>query len=132
MKQKRLGNRTMNKRLYYGTAAMALIIIEIFIACFVHDSLIRPYGGDILIVGVIYFFVKTIYPKRIPYLPLGIFFFAVGVECLQYIDIVTILGLEEYKFFGVLIGTTFSWMDIVCYGIGSLLLVWYEKYDRFI
>ena len=120
----------MNKRLFYGGIGLSLIVIEILIACFVHDSLIRPYGGDILIVGVIYFFVKTLYPKKIPYLPLWIFLFAVGIECLQYIDIVTLLGLGEYKFFRVLIGTTFSLMDIVCYGVGSLLLVWYEKSNR--
>ena len=59
-------------------------------------------------------------------LPIYIFLFAAGVEVLQYFEIVKVLGLEENDFFRVLIGSVFDVKDIVCYGIGCVILAVYE------
>ncbi|NYB73573.1 DUF2809 domain-containing protein [Sedimentibacter hydroxybenzoicus DSM 7310] len=114
-------------RIKYAAAFILLVLAEVFIALYVHDNFIRPYVGDILVVVVIYCAVRTLFPNKITLLPLWIFLFAVFVEFLQYVGIVSILGLNENEFFRVLMGSVFDWKDIICYGIGFILLVVYEK-----
>ncbi|MCM1400367.1 MAG: DUF2809 domain-containing protein [Clostridium sp.] len=116
----------MNKRVLYIIATFALLFTEVMIALFAHDSFIRPYVGDMLVVIVIYTFIRIWMPDKCCILPLYVFLFAVLVEVLQYFNIVEVLGLSESKFFSVLIGGTFDWRDIVCYGAGCVLLAIYE------
>lgn len=116
----------MNKRLKYIIITLILLVIEVLIALFVHDNFIRPYVGDILVVILLYTFVRSFIPDKWPLLPLYIFVFAAGVEVLQYFRIVKLLGLEDNRFFSVLIGSVFDVKDIVCYGVGCVLLGIYE------
>ena len=60
----------MNKRIAYGIATFILLIIEVLIALFVHDAFIRPYIGDVLVVIVIYTFVRIFIQERFVFLPL--------------------------------------------------------------
>lgn len=117
---------TRNKRLLYLLATIILLFIEVLIALFVHDKFIRPYVGDVLVVVVIYTFVRIIITEKCKLLPLYIFIFAAMVEVLQYFKIVELLGLENNRFFSVLIGTVFDIKDIICYGVGCFLLGIYE------
>lgn len=119
-------NATTKKRLCYLVATVILLCIEVLIALFVHDAFVRPYLGDVLVVIVLYTFVRSFLPEQCPLLPVLIFLFAAGVEGLQFIHIVELLGLEEIAFFRVLIGSAFDWKDIVCYAVGCLLLGGYE------
>ncbi|MCW5910752.1 MAG: DUF2809 domain-containing protein [Cyclobacteriaceae bacterium] len=43
----------------YLVWSLAIFIAEVLIALFVHDSFIRPYVGDVLVVILIYCFVKS-------------------------------------------------------------------------
>ena len=114
-----------NKRTAYLLATVLIFLVELFIALFVRDNFIRPYVGDILVVVLIYTFLRIIFPERPRLLPLYVFLFAAGVEALQGMRIVELLGLQNNRFFSVLIGTTFDWKDIICYGVGCVMLgVW--------
>lgn len=115
-----------NKRILYGIATIILLVIEVLIALYVHDSIIRPYVGDILVVVVIYTFVRIFIPERVALLPVYIFVFAAGVELLQLINIVDVLGVRDSSFFSVLIGTVFDIKDVICYAVGCLFLCGYE------
>ena len=112
----------MKKRLCYGAAAVLLIAVEVLIALYVHDSFIRPHIGDVLVVVVLYLLVRTVVPEGWPWLPLGIFLFAVCVEGLQAIGIADRLGLSGNRVLRTLIGGTFDPGDIVCYAAGCALL----------
>ncbi len=114
-------------RIKYAVVFILLVLVEIFIALYIQDEFIRPYVGDILVVGVIYCAIKVVFPGKITLLPLWIFLFAVFVEFLQYIELVNILGLHENKFWRVILGSVFDWKDIICYGTGCILLAVYEK-----
>ncbi|MFI3255469.1 MAG: DUF2809 domain-containing protein [Eubacteriales bacterium] len=109
----------MKKRTLFATISLVLFIIEVIIALFVRDNFIRPYVGDILVVVLLYFVTRTIFPKPIKLLPIYLFLFATSIEILQYFDYVTLLGLGDSRFFRTLLGTTFSWEDILCYGVGT-------------
>jgi len=107
-----------------------VFIIEAIIAVFIHDNFIRPYLGDVLVVVLIYCFIKTFVRNETKLLPLYIFIFAVLVEVGQYFNLVTLLGLSEYKLARIIIGSTFDMKDIACYLVGCVGLFLYEMIKR--
>ena len=116
----------MKIRILYAVATLLLLLTEVFIALYVHDDFIRPYVGDVLVVIVIYTFLRMIIPEKCRLLPLYIFIFAAGVELLQLAKIVEILGVEDNIFLKTLIGSVFDVKDIVCYAVGCVILGVYE------
>ncbi len=120
----------MKKRLLYLTATIILLVIEVLIALYIHDNFIRPYIGDVIVVIVVYTFVRIFIPNGIRLLPLYVFLFAVIVEVLQWFHIVDLLGLADNRFLSTLIGGVFDVKDIICYGAGSVLLGIYEYFIK--
>ncbi|MGB4439251.1 MAG: DUF2809 domain-containing protein [Sedimentibacter sp.] len=113
----------MNKmRIKYSVGFLVLLIIEVLIALYIHDDFIRPYIGDVLVVMVLYCFVRIFIPNGVMLMPLYIFIFAAGVEVLQYFSLVEVLGLENNRFLRILIGSVFDVKDIICYGVGSSVI----------
>lgn len=113
--------RYIHKRLLYITIFLGLVAVEVLIALFVHDGFVRPYLGDVIVIAVIYCFARMIIPNGIKLLPLYIFVFATSIEIGQYFDYITFLGLDDSRFFRILLGTSFSFMDIICYAVGGIL-----------
>lgn len=95
--------------------------VEVVIALFVDDRFLRPYGGDIIVIGVLFCLVRVFVPDKLKTLPLWLFLFAALVEVGQYFNYAAVLGLDKYKFFRILLGSSFSWYDIACYAVGSLI-----------
>ena len=116
------------KRMAYLSATLVLFGIELLIAVFVHDNIVRPYVGDVLVVILLYSFVRIFLPEGVRLLSLYIFLFAAGVEVLQYFRIVEVLGLSDNKVLSVVIGSVFDVKDIVCYGVGCGILAVYEVF----
>lgn len=111
------------KRWIYIILTIILLTIEVLIALFIHDDFVRPYIGDVLVVMVIYTFIRIFVPEKVKMLPSYILCFAVVVEVLQYFRIVEMLGLQDNRFFSVLIGSVFDIKDIICYAVGCILIV---------
>jgi len=109
----------------YFIAAIILLGIEVLIAAFTHDAIIRPYIGDLLVVILLYCLVKSFFNTRVRATALSVLLFSYAVEILQYFHIVRILGLEKFRMARILIGTSFAWTDIWMYtlGIGLVLLI---------
>lgn len=116
---------TLKKRIIYFFLFLILLIIECIIGVFVRDTFIRPYVGDILVVGVIYYFIRVFLPERVVLLPLYVFVFAAFVELLQYFRFADKIGLEN-KILRTIIGTSFSWADIICYAVGFAIIVVFD------
>jgi|SRR3982751_1046799 hypothetical protein len=111
----------------YFILAVVLLIIEICIALFVHDTIIRPYIGDLLVVILIYCTVRSF--LNTPVLPtaIAVLIFSFTVETLQYFKIVEVLGLQHSKLARIIIGSSFEWTDIAAYIAGILLVLLAEK-----
>lgn len=122
-----MGIGIKKKRFFNINIFIVLLITEILIGIYVHDNFIRPYVGDILVVILLYFFVRIFILRGIRLMPLYIFAFATMTEILQYFKLVDLLGLGNNTFFRVLLGSVFDIKDIACYAIGGLLLMGYEK-----
>ena len=114
-------------RVKYAIVFVLLLFVEVMIALYVHDTFVRPYVGDMLVVILVYSFTRIFIPERCRLLPLYVFLFAAGVEVLQYFKLIQVLGLENNRFLRVVLGSVFDIKDIVCYGVGSILLEVYER-----
>lgn len=112
----------LRKRVIYFGVFLILLTTETLIALFVHDRFVRPYVGDVLVVMVLYFLVRVFVPEGCRWLPWIIFAFAVGVEFLQYLNLVELLGLSDNRFMRIVLGSVFDFKDIVCYGVGCVVL----------
>lgn len=117
-------------KLTYFLIFIALLATEVFIAIFVHDGFVRPYIGDVLVVGVICAFFRIFIPERIRLLPVLTSALAAGVELLQLVDFVDVIGLSDSRFFSILLGRTFDIKDIVCYVAGGLIFFAAENLAR--
>ena len=117
---------TFNKH-YFGFTIL-IFLIEVLIALYVHDNFVRPYLGDVLVVILIYCFIKSF--LKLPVLPVAVFvlLFSFTVEFLQFLNIVEKLHLEKSKIARTVIGISFSWIDILTYIIGIAIVILVEKY----
>ena len=111
----------------YFLFAMVLFIIEVLIALFVKDSFIRPYGGDFLVVILLYYLVRAFWGGTPFQVALGVLIFAYIVETLQYFKIVDLLGLTGNRLAEIVIGTGFSWWDMLAYTLGVLVVYLIDK-----
>lgn len=117
-----------NMKINYKPLALFLIIfiIEAYIALFVRDNIIRPFVGDALVVGLIYFFIKSFINKSSHLLAVYIFLFACFIEMAQYFNLISLLHMENSKIAKIIIGSTFDLNDILCYFVGTILIYIYE------
>ena len=111
----------------YFLLALLFFAVEVMIALFVHDRVIRPYIGDVIVVILIYCFVKSFFNFGVLPTALGVLLFAFGIETLQYFNIIVHLGLENSKLANTVIGNSFAWIDMLTYVIGILIVIIAEK-----
>lgn len=110
-------------RLQYCITGLVLFLTELCIALYLHDKIIRPYIGDILVVILIYAAAQAV--LRAPVLPVatGVLVFAVAIEVSQYFKIIRKLNLQHNRMASIVLGSSFSWLDIVCYVVGILVVL---------
>jgi hypothetical protein len=111
----------------YFALAVVIFIIEVLIALYVHDTVVRPYIGDLLVVILIYCFIKAFLKVRIVPTSIFVLLFSFFVETMQYLNIVTKLGLEDSKIARTVIGTSFEWIDLIAYTSGIIIVLLIEK-----
>jgi len=110
-------------RPFYFLLTAILFIVEVLIALYVNDHFIRPYVGDYLVVMLVYCFVRSFFRVPIGIAASGTLLFSFLIEFLQYINIVEVLGLGNSSFARTVIGTSFSWTDILAYSLGILSVI---------
>ena len=117
---------TFNKN-YFGLSVL-IFIIEVLIALFVRDNFFRSYFGDVLVVILMYCFVKSFINWPVFSVAFSVLLFSFLIEFLQYCKIVNKLGLEKSALARTVIGTSFAWLDIVSYVAGFVIILAVEKY----
>ncbi len=110
----------------YFFLTVIFFLIEVFIALFVNDNLIRPFVGDVLVVILIYCFLRIFLNVNYRKIALGVLILAFTIEILQYFDYVKLLGLENNRILSVAMGRTFEWLDFAAYFFGFLLIILFE------
>jgi Protein of unknown function (DUF2809) len=116
---------TFNKKYLYFT--LILFVVEVFIAVFVKDNFVRPFIGDVLVVILIYCFIRAFWSIHSSIVALSVFVFSCIIEVLQYFNFVTHLGLQNNEILAVALGSTFDWKDIIAYAIGTVIILCLEN-----
>lgn len=117
--------------LKYLILTVLIFVIEVCIALFVKDKIIRPFVGDVLVVILIYCFLRIFLNVKSWKVAIGVLLFAFLIEILQYFDYVKLLGLENNRILSVVMGRTFEWSDFVAYFVGFILIILSENvYER--
>ncbi|MDB5193248.1 MAG: hypothetical protein JWQ96_2811 [Segetibacter sp.] len=111
----------------YFILAIILFIVEVLIALFVDDGFVRPYLGDLIVVILIYCFVKAFWNQNETVVAVSVLLFAYLIEVLQYFKFVKLLGLDKSKLAVIVLGNTFHWSDILAYTLGIALVLLIEK-----
>ena len=114
----------------YFLLFVILFITEVLIALYVHDEFVRPYVGDVLVVILLYCFVKSFLNWSINRTAIVVLLFSYLIETLQYFNIVQVLGLGNSTLANTLIGNYFTWVDILAYTLGALLVIVIEYLSK--
>jgi hypothetical protein len=111
----------------YFFLTILLFLIEVLIALYVRDRFIRPYLGDVLVVLLMYCFLRTFLKAPVIVLALSVLAFSFLVEASQYFNLVERLGLGNSRLARVVMGNSFAWEDILAYIAGTLLILLAER-----
>ena len=109
-------------RIIYAAIFVILLAVEILIGMYVHDSFVRPYIGDMLVVILLWAAVRMIIPYEIVWLSGAIYIFSVIVELTQLIPLVDFLKIEN-RLIRVIMGTSFAYADLFAYAAGCAVTV---------
>ncbi|MBB4806858.1 DNA integrity scanning protein DisA with diadenylate cyclase activity [Chryseobacterium defluvii] len=114
--------------LKYFLLTIFIFLTEVLIATKLKDFFfVRAYLGDVIVVILIYTFIRSFAKMNDQKLILGILAFSCLVEFAQYFNIAEKLGFREGSLMYIVIGNSFSWIDILCYAAGCFLLYLFVK-----
>ena len=111
----------------YFIYALLLLVVEILIGLYEKDQVIRPYGGDFLVVILLYCIVRCLTLLSVNTGCILVLLFSYGVEILQYFHFADTLGLQPGSVPYILLGNYFSWADIICYTLGIGTVAFLER-----
>lgn len=116
---------TFNKKYFF--VAVFLFIVEVLIALYVKDAIIRPYVGDFLVVILLYCMVRSVFDAPVVKVAIGVLSFAYLIEWLQFMNIIRWLGLQDNRTANIIIGNRFEWIDMLAYTLGVICVVLVER-----
>lgn len=107
----------------YFLAAMLLLFVEILIAAFVQDEIVRPYGGDYLVVIFLYCLFRSFLKTSVTKAVAVVFSFSILIEVLQYLRFINFLELQENRWASTILGNHFEFLDMLVYGLSALTIL---------
>ncbi|HHK8474773.1 TPA: DUF2809 domain-containing protein, partial [Vibrio parahaemolyticus] len=112
-----------NKKYFFWSVTLFLVLV--CIALFVNDKFVRPFLGDVIVVGWLYLSLKSFITINRYKLAHFVLVFSYVVEVAQYLNLVSILGLQHIDAVRIIFGATFDWLDLLAYtiGWGCILLI---------
>jgi hypothetical protein len=114
----------------YFLWAVALFGVEVLIAAYLHDPVIRPFGGDFLVVILLYCFIKSFLNSPAGPTALVTLLIAYGIEISQYYKLIYRLGWDHSAIARNVLGTNFAWGDLLAYTLGIALVRLIEQNRR--
>lgn len=112
----------MSNRVTHLLIALGIFVAEVLIATtFSHIVWVRAYLGDLLATLLLYHIGKVLYNFSPLPLAFGVFLFSVVLEFAQYLHVADALGLPKGSLLRLLIGSNFSWLDILMYALGCVV-----------
>ncbi|MGB3592350.1 MAG: DUF2809 domain-containing protein [Nonlabens sp.] len=110
-------------RYIYALSALVIFCVEVFIALYVNDDIVRPYLGDLLVVMLIYSILMFFTRFRIITAIMCTLAFCLIVEMSQLLGLIYLMGLQDYDWARMTMGTSFSWVDVIMYVLGAITIL---------
>jgi hypothetical protein len=107
--------------------ATALFVVEVAIARgYIPSAFVRNSVGDVLVIALLYFFVRGVTRSTCSVTLVAVLAVGLTAEILQYLHLADLLGLKQGSVPYVVLGNTFSYSDLLMYGIGGVLAAWLD------
>ncbi|MCZ4319693.1 DUF2809 domain-containing protein [Aequorivita viscosa] len=110
----------------YFYSTLLLLAVEICIAKFHFNPFVRGFLGDILVVLLMYSFLKIFIKNNIFKIAISVLAFAYFVEFLQLFKLAEKLQITS-EILLIILGSVFDPWDLVAYFLGFLLILLIEK-----
>ncbi|QQX75509.1 MULTISPECIES: DUF2809 domain-containing protein [Aequorivita] len=107
-------------------ATSILFAAEIAIAYFHFNHFIRGFLGDVLVILLIYCFIKIFIKNHVLQTAVSVLAFAYFVEMLQLFKFAEKLNIHS-EILMTIIGSVFDWRDLIVYTLGFLLILLIEN-----
>lgn len=117
-----VGNK---KRIAAAGCFAVLLAAEIIIGKF-GGGFIRAYLGDVLVIPLIYCFVRIFYTRPNKLLPALVGGLGVLAEIIQYFNFCEIFGIDRGSLLGIMLGSVADIRDVLCYAAGVILIYFAE------
>ena len=114
--------------LKFSIVTLCLLVTEICIAVFLKDGFIRYTFGDFLATILVYCAIKSIFNLKTKYIAFITLSIAFTLEAFQYFNLLEVLNLHQHKLLRIVMGSHFSWEDILAYTLGVLCMYFIDKY----
>jgi len=111
----------------YAWLAAGLLALEILIARFAHDQLIRPYAGDFLATILLYCLLKAVWPAPVRRVALVALLLSYAIELAQLAHLLHWLGWQHVPVARLLLGSQFAWGDMLAYSLGAAAVLGLEQ-----
>lgn len=114
----------------YFLATILIFLTEVLIATVLKDIFfIRAYLGDVIVVMLLYTLIRSFINVRHDVkLIAGILLFSFLIEFAQYFNMAEKLGFHPGSIMYIVVGNSFSWIDMLCYAVGYLMLLIFMKF----
>lgn len=110
----------------YIILSLILLTVEILIAIFFKSGFIRAYFGDYLVVILLYCILQSFFKIRFLTAAIGVLLFSYIVEIFQHINILGLLNIKPNLATNLILGSSFSWLDMLMYTLGILTVIIFE------
>jgi hypothetical protein len=101
------------------------LAVEVAIARYAPQGVLRGFGGDVLVVVLVFALLQSCVAQPAARLALWALLFACTIECLQALGMVDALGLHDqtplHRVLRIALGATFDPWDLLAYSCGWLL-----------
>lgn len=104
--------------------------VEFLIAAFQFGAVIRSYLGDVFVVWLMYYAITALVSYSKKRIVLGVLVFSLFIEILQYFKVLKLLGLNHNRVLSIVVGSSFSWIDLLCYSVGAMVLWWMNRSEE--
>jgi len=115
---------------HYLLASYILLTIEMLIALFAKDSFIRPIFGDYIASILLFCILATILQFSKNKLAIVTLLLSYLIEILQYVAFFNLINFKKYPILKIILGSSFSWMDIIAYSLGILSVLVIHNFKK--
>lgn len=108
---------------------VALVLFGVLVAIegLVDGGFVRNTVGDVVVVIFLYALLRAVAPCSPPPAAAAVLALAFAIEAIQALDLIDRLGIQRSRLIDVVLGSTFTWGDLVAYTIGVAVALGAER-----